>query len=177
MWAAGRCTWDQRNPLLIGERATATWTVDSVQKKGFDVGRPMLFVNKKIEFTLVGKSSPSLVEERVHVYLPNAQGPNRAPREGTYVARVVIHCSLCIVKNLPTSSDFSFSYRPSLTTLFRFSAIMWNAHHIHLDKDYAVTHEGYPGKAFNQLSVCCLNPPLLISRTTGPWSFDIAHAA
>ncbi|KIK57787.1 hypothetical protein GYMLUDRAFT_45978 [Collybiopsis luxurians FD-317 M1] len=129
MWASGKMTWDPNNPLLIGERATATWTVDSVQKKGFDKGKPMLFVNKKIDFTMAGKSTPSLVEERVHVYLPDAQAQNRIPRE---------------VKDLPTSSDFSFTYVPSLTTLFRFSAIMWNAHHIHLDKDYAVEHEGYP---------------------------------
>ncbi|KAE9391644.1 hypothetical protein BT96DRAFT_959515 [Gymnopus androsaceus JB14] len=122
MWASGKMTWDNRNPLLIGEKATATWTVDSVQKKGFDMGKPMLFVNKRIDFTMVGKSSPSLVEERVHVYLPDAQGQNRTPRE---------------VKDLPTASDFSFTYVPSLTTLFRFSAMMWNAHHIHLDKDYS----------------------------------------
>ncbi|KAJ3725914.1 hypothetical protein C8R42DRAFT_603199 [Lentinula raphanica] len=129
MWASGKMTWDNNNPLLIGERAKATWTVDSVQKKGLDTGKPMLFVNKRIDFTMVGKGTPSLVEERVHVYLPDAQVESRAPRE---------------VKNLPTTSDFSFTYLPSLTTLFRFSAIMWNAHHIHLDKDYAVKHEGYP---------------------------------
>ncbi|KAJ3903938.1 hypothetical protein F5879DRAFT_802679 [Lentinula edodes] len=129
MWASGKMSWDTNNPLLIGEKTTATWTVDSVQKKGFDAGKPMLFVNKKIDFTMVGKSTPSLVEERMHVYLPDAQVQSRVSRE---------------VKNLPSSSDFSFTYVPSLTTLFRFSAIMWNAHHIHLDKDYAIQHEGYP---------------------------------
>lgn len=41
--------------------------------------------------------------------------------------------------------DFSFTYRPSLTTLFRFSALTFNGHHIHLDKDYAQNSEGYPG--------------------------------
>ncbi|KAF5377061.1 hypothetical protein D9757_007746 [Collybiopsis confluens] len=129
MWASGKMTWDPNNPLLIGERATATWTVDSIQKKAFDKGNPMLFVNKKIQYTMDTRATPSLVEERVHVYLLDAQAPNRTPRKA---------------KDLPTTSDFSFSYTPSLTTLFRFSAIMWNAHHIHLDKDYAVEREGYP---------------------------------
>ncbi len=41
--------------------------------------------------------------------------------------------------------DFSFTYKPSLITLFRFSAVTFNAHHIHLDKDYAVQAEGYQG--------------------------------
>ena len=45
-------------------------------------------------------------------------------------------------------SDFSFSYKPSLTTLFRFSALTFNGHHIHLDKDYAQVSEGYPGLYF-----------------------------
>lgn len=82
MWASGKMTWDIRNPLLLGEKVDASWTVDSVQKKGFETGNPMLFVNKKIDYTMVGKASPSLVEERVHVYLPDSQVPNRAPREG-----------------------------------------------------------------------------------------------
>ena len=41
--------------------------------------------------------------------------------------------------------DFSFTYKPSLTTLFRFSALTFNGHHIHLDKDFAQHSEGYPG--------------------------------
>jgi len=127
MWASGKMTWDPHNPLLVGEKAIATWSVDSVQKKGFDKDKPMLFVNKRLDFTMVGMGSPSLVEERVHVYLPDAQAESRAPRE----------------VDVPSSSDFSFTYVPSLTTLFRFSAIMWNAHHIHLDKDYTLA-EGYP---------------------------------
>ncbi|KAF5373777.1 hypothetical protein D9758_000585 [Tetrapyrgos nigripes] len=130
MWASGKMTWDPENPMLIGEKAHATWTVDSVEKKGFEKGRPMLFVNKKIEFTMTGKDQPSFVEERVHVYLPgDAHASGRVNRE---------------VKDIPSSSDFVYEFTPSLTTLFRFSALMWNAHHIHLDKDYSVVKEGYP---------------------------------
>ena len=40
--------------------------------------------------------------------------------------------------------DFSFHYLPSATTLFRFSALTFNGHYIHLDKDYA-NSEGYSG--------------------------------
>jgi hydroxyacyl-ACP dehydratase HTD2-like protein with hotdog domain len=32
-----------------------------------------------------------------------------------------------------------------MITLFRFSALMFNAHHIHLDQEYAQKKEGYPG--------------------------------
>lgn len=45
-----------------------------------------------------------------------------------------------------SKSEFSLSYTPTLTTLFRFSALTFNGHHIHLDKDYAQKVEGYPGE-------------------------------
>ena len=41
--------------------------------------------------------------------------------------------------------DFTFDYFPSPTTLFRFSALTFNGHYIHLDKEYAQKSEGYPG--------------------------------
>lgn len=49
------------------------------------------------------------------------------------------------VKGIPSSVDFSFAYVPSVVTLFRFSALMFNAHHIHLDKEYSQKKEGYQG--------------------------------
>jgi hydroxyacyl-ACP dehydratase HTD2-like protein with hotdog domain len=51
------------------------------------------------------------------------------------------------VKNIPPSADFSFTFTPSLVTLFRFSALMFNAHLIHLDKDWAQSSRGYPGQS------------------------------
>ncbi|KAJ7582659.1 hypothetical protein C8J56DRAFT_955398 [Mycena floridula] len=129
MWAGGAMTWDVTNPLLIGESATAMSTLASVKKKGFDgKGTPMLFVSQKIDYTMIGKHLPSLLEMREHVYLPEPSSGNRPPRE----------------VQVPAQKDFTFTYTPSLTTLFRFSALTFNAHHIHLDKDYATRSEGYP---------------------------------
>ena len=56
---------------------------------------------------------------------------------------------LALVPDLPPSPDFSFTYRPTPVTLFRFSALTFNAHHIHLDKEYASQVEGYPGALFD----------------------------
>ncbi|KAJ7230683.1 hypothetical protein GGX14DRAFT_584271 [Mycena pura] len=123
MWAGGRITWDSRNPLLVGTSAVSTSTIDSVEKKGFEKGSPMVFVTQKITVTMDGNSAPSLVEERSHVYLAEPDPLS--------------------VKDLPRTADFSFTYTPSLATLFRFSALTFNGHHIHLDKEYAQS-EGYP---------------------------------
>ncbi|KAG6832143.1 hypothetical protein H0H87_002455 [Tephrocybe sp. NHM501043] len=135
MWAGGKMVWDPELPLMIGQRAEAAWGVDSVQKKGFGVpGKsPMVFVNQRIDVTMQGNTRPSLVEERSHVYVSEAEAssgaaPKRTPRE---------------VKDVPTSSDFSFTYKPSLATLFRYSALMFNAHSVHLDLAYT-QKEGYP---------------------------------
>ena len=54
-------------------------------------------------------------------------------------------CMACgAVKDLP-ASDFSLKFLPSPTTLFRFSALTFNGHYIHLDNEYAQKYEGYPG--------------------------------
>ncbi|KAG0707702.1 hypothetical protein DFH29DRAFT_979646 [Suillus ampliporus] len=132
MWASGSMTWNKGGELKVGEKATAVSTVAKVEKKGFEAGKPMVFVKQRIEVTVEGRNEPGMVEERAHVY--QLQAPSvasvgsRVPRE---------------VKGLP-KSEFSFSYTPTLTTLFRFSALTFNGHHIHIDKDYAQKVEGYP---------------------------------
>ncbi|KAF8636523.1 hypothetical protein AX17_003336 [Amanita inopinata Kibby_2008] len=124
MWAGGRFEWNTANPLLVGSRATATGTVASVSKKAFDKGKPMVFVDQKISVSMEGASEPSVTEIRSHVYMPPVAS--------------------FTVGDLPRAPDFSFTYQPSLTTLFRFSALTFNAHHIHLDKDFTQIYEGYP---------------------------------
>ena len=56
---------------------------------------------------------------------------------------------LGLVKDIPTAHDFIFEYRPTLATLFRFSALMFNAHYIHFDQDYTQRIEGYPGSVLS----------------------------
>ncbi|KAJ7111558.1 hypothetical protein C8R43DRAFT_1041407 [Mycena crocata] len=129
MWASGRMSWNAEHPLLVGEKATSTSTFGSVERKGFDTPSPMVFVTQKIDITKAGKSQPSVVEERSHVYVAESVSPSNTPRA---------------VKSLPPSAEFSFTFTPSLVTLFRFSALMFNAHLIHLDKDWAQSKRGYP---------------------------------
>lgn len=61
------------------------------------------------------------------------------------------------VKGLPRP-DFTFEYLPTPTTLFRFSALTFNGHYIHLDKEYARKSEGYPGTSASTRCGCaCLH--------------------
>ncbi|KAJ7046825.1 hypothetical protein C8F04DRAFT_211125 [Mycena alexandri] len=129
MWASGRMSWDAQHPLRVGDKAISTSNFGSVEKKGFDTANPMVFVTQKIDITAVGKTHPSITEERSHVYVAESVSPSNIPRP---------------VKNIPPSADFSFNFTPSLVTLFRFSALMFNAHLIHLDKDWTQSRRGYP---------------------------------
>lgn len=68
MWASGNITWNNESPLLVGKTTYGASSVAKVEKKGFDEGKPMLFVTQKIEFSQGENRVPSVVEERSHVY-------------------------------------------------------------------------------------------------------------
>ncbi|KAF7317783.1 MaoC-like domain-containing protein [Mycena kentingensis (nom. inval.)] len=127
MWSGGKISWNAQKPLIAGASATSRSTIGSVEKKGFEKGTPMVFVKQHIDVTLDGEDVASVMEERAHVYIAEPSG-NKTPRS---------------VDGLPSNSDFALSFTPTLTMLFRFSALTFNGHHIHLDKDYAQS-EGYP---------------------------------
>lgn len=55
-----------------------------------------------------------------------------------------MYWDVTIVYGLPSDPDYRLIYLPSPTTLFRFSALTFNAHAIHLDREYARS-EGYSG--------------------------------
>ncbi len=61
--------WDNKNPLLIGSRVHGKSSVADVKLKGFDKGKPMIFVTQRINFEMDGMDGKSsLVEDRTHVY-------------------------------------------------------------------------------------------------------------
>jgi 3-methylfumaryl-CoA hydratase len=45
----------------------------------------------------------------------------------------------------PEGAEVHKPFTPDAVTLFRFSALTYNAHRIHYDRDYATEEEGYPG--------------------------------
>lgn len=70
MWAGGTFSWDNSNPLLIGQNVSAHSAVTSVAKKRFEgPGNPMVFVDQTIWYTAEGNSVASITEERSHVYV------------------------------------------------------------------------------------------------------------
>ncbi|KLO13542.1 hypothetical protein SCHPADRAFT_359331 [Schizopora paradoxa] len=144
MWASGGFTWN--GSLRMGQDATARARVVRVERKGFEKGNPMVFVHQEIEYghgvscsssRSGSNASPAPVtERRVHVYLPDIATNGILGRSKPKP-----------VSNLPEQPPYSFSWTPTATTLFRFSALTFNAHLIHLDKEYSQKVEGHPGES------------------------------
>ncbi|WP_327104830.1 FAS1-like dehydratase domain-containing protein [Nonomuraea glycinis] len=125
MFAGGRVT--RLGPLVVGREATRrTEVVSSFDKEG-RTGRLTFTV---VRHTLTQGGEVKVVEEQDLVYRDAAApGP---PAEAAPVTPVP-----------PGDGEWSLPVDPVL--LFRFSALTYNAHRIHYDRDYARDVEGYPG--------------------------------
>lgn len=125
MWAGGRVR--TLGALRCGEAAVKRTKVLSVQEKQGRSG-PLTFVVAGHEIWQAGRL---VVDEEQHiVYREAAAGPIAARHDAGPVTP-------------PAAGEWSIDVSPTL--LFRFSALTYNAHRIHYDRDYARQVEGYPG--------------------------------
>ncbi len=131
MWAGGRVR--ANGPLRCGEPATKRSRVLSVQEKQGRSG-PLTFIT--VEHQILQRGRVVIVEQQDIVYRQAAppagrpgEGPPGSPWEGPAVP--------------PADGEWEIEVSPTL--LFRFSALTYNAHRIHYDRDYARDVEGYPG--------------------------------
>jgi 3-methylfumaryl-CoA hydratase len=127
MWAGGRVR--ASGQLRCGEPATKRSRVLSVQEKQGRSG-PLTFI--AIEHQILQRGRVVIDEQQDIAYCepvspaglasaPSGEGPVVRPADGEWAIEV------------------------SPTLLFRFSALTYNAHRIHYDRDYARRVEGYPG--------------------------------
>lgn len=124
MWAAGKFTVKQ--PLLIGQRATKTSRVASVEHKQGSTG-DLVFVT--LENEIAQANQVCVVEEQNIVYRDMQTGPS----------------PLSAGKKAPEDAQWESTVVPDPVMLFRFSALTYNSHRIHYDRAYAVEKEHYPG--------------------------------
>ena len=122
MWAGSRCRFHQ--DLCVGERATKTSTILKISEKQGRAGT--LF------FVTVGHT--------IHV------GPNLAYEEEQDIVYMDIPQVFKPPEPValpPCTWQHAVALDPVL--LFRFSALTFNGHRIHYDRDYAMGVENYPG--------------------------------
>jgi len=131
MFAGGRA-W-RHGALRIGAEATRrTWQASSVVKEGRT--GPLHFVTVRTEVSQGGQVVVS--EEQDLVYREPAGA------SGVAVARAASGAEVVGETGAVGDGDWVVEVDPVL--LFRYSALTYNAHRIHYDRDYARS-EGYPG--------------------------------
>lgn len=124
MWAGGRIEF--LAPLAIGDKVTRESEILSVEPKS---GRTGSLVFVTVRQTIYAGTVKAVIEEQDIVY-------REAAKKGDPVAPG---------KPAPASPAWSRSVTPDAVMLFRFSALTFNGHRIHYDKDYAQNEEHYPG--------------------------------
>ena len=126
MWAGS--DFEFHAPLRVGDALRRTSTIVDVKEKSGRTGS-LIFVKVRHEIRCNGAEKVALTEHHNIVYRAAAEPgdvappPQAAPNESAW--------QRCIV--------------PDDVLLFRYSALTFNGHRIHYDRQYVTEVEGYPG--------------------------------
>jgi 3-methylfumaryl-CoA hydratase len=121
MWAGGSLRFEV--PMLLGTTVERVSTIRDIVPKE---GRSGSLVFVTIEHEIRTGAVRNLLEEQTIVYRDLAIGGSSAGQKA------------------PADAEFSTENVLDAATLFRYSALTFNAHRIHYDADYARDVEGYP---------------------------------
>jgi len=123
MWAGSRITF--RDDVHVGDKLSRRSVIRSVKHKDGASG-PLVFVTVRHEICRVGQPV-SIVDEHDIVYR-GLQAPTAKP--SPQMAKI---------------GAWRREFTPDAVQLFRYSALTFNSHRIHYDRDYVTRQEGYPG--------------------------------
>lgn len=124
MFAGARIVFHAAIPL--GARLERRTTIASIEEKSGRSGQ-MVFVGLRHDIFAGG--IPALTEEQDIVY-------REAPKADMAAS---------LPERDARESELTCAVHPDSRLLFRYSALSFNAHRIHYDRDYAREAEGYPG--------------------------------
>ena len=124
MWAGSRIQFHQ--PLRVGMAIERKSTIRDVREK---IGRAGALIFVRVGHDIFHAGQLAISEEQDIVYRDQ-------PKSGQGIADG---------SPARTPEDFGRKVRPDPVLLFRYSAVTFNAHRIHYDRDYAREAEHYPG--------------------------------
>jgi 3-methylfumaryl-CoA hydratase len=129
MWAGGELEFI--DPLRVGDQATRTSRIADVTMKTGSTG-PLCFVS--VEHVIATPRGPAIRERQDIVYRDMSTPPASAPAKPA---------------TPPPAARHRESHMADAVLLFRYSALTFNGHRIHYDRDYVTRVEGYPGLIFH----------------------------
>jgi len=157
MWAGSRIRW--YGPLTLGREARRTSRIAGVEMKSGRTG-PLCFVTIDHDVEMGGWVR--MTEEQDLVFRRDPGPDDSRPS----------------VRQTPSGDEWRETVTPTPVQLFRYSALTFNSHRIHYDRDYVTRVEGYPGLIVHGPLVATLLADL-VSRNVGPAlrSFDFRATA
>ena len=129
MWAGSRLSF--HHPLHLGEPVSKKSTIKSLQ---FKQGRSGELAFLCVVHETSNEAGIAITEEQDLVY--------RGPLSSSAAPKALMKEAEMKAAEVP---DYSFTLTPDPVLLFRYSALTFNAHRIHYDRDYGTSREGYPG--------------------------------
>jgi 3-methylfumaryl-CoA hydratase len=131
MWAGGELEFFE--PLRIGDVSTRTSRIADVTMKTGSTG-VLCFVS--VEHLITTPRGTAIRERQDIVYRDMSTAQASAPAKPAAAAA-------------PPSAQHRESHMADPVLLFRYSALTFNGHRIHYDRDYVTRVEGYPGLIFH----------------------------
>jgi 3-methylfumaryl-CoA hydratase len=128
MWAGGELEFFE--PLRVGDEMTRTSRISDVTMKTGSTGI-LCFIS--VEHLITTPRGTAIRERQDIVFrdMSSAQAPAQAK------------------PSAPPSAQHRESHMADPVLLFRYSALTFNGHRIHYDRDYVTKVEGYPGLVFH----------------------------
>ncbi len=146
MWAAGTLQIDR--PLVLGCPGHRKSIIRSIELKEGKTGALVVIT---IEHALYQNDHLCILETQNLIYRDMPNDPTLLPRGDP----------------APTDVDWVKTVVPDSVLLFRFSALTYNGHRIHYDRDYAVKEEFYPALV--------VHGPLLATLLLDMVGVQVAH--
>jgi 3-methylfumaryl-CoA hydratase len=128
----GGRTVSYQGDILIGSEIERTSFIKNIKEKTTQSGR-MAIVTIQHELRPVLDSKPAIVETQTYILLEEKNGISNDEKE---------------IK-APIQAKFQKQIIPDETLLFQYSALGFNSHKIHLDREYARNIEGLPDLVVN----------------------------
>jgi 3-methylfumaryl-CoA hydratase len=145
MWAGGRLRFHE--PLRVGDALTRTSTVTNIEAKSGSTGE-LVFVT--VRHDVMRDDGVLLLEEEQDIVFREAAHirqsvPLAGQATGTSAQTQAARVEPCVVVKDAGNRQWERVVEPSATLLFRYSALTFNSHRIHYDREYATQVEGYSG--------------------------------
>ena len=134
MWAGGELEF--LDSLRVGDEATRTSRISDVTLKSGSTG-PLCFVS--VEHTVRTPRGTAIRERQDIVYREVGSASAAAPAKPAAAP----------AKPAPPAAQHRETHVSDPVLLFRYSALTFNGHRIHYDRDYVTKVEGYPGLIFH----------------------------